>query len=89
MSLDDVFSGEYVEDREAVIASLDRYAENYAKIDDVRIRRGHDRSALELIREIFWSKEGCDEERIRSCYRYYLDRKVDLIGKCGYPGDVI
>lgn len=88
MSLDEVFSGEY-NNYKGVLKALDSYAEQYSRIDNIPLRRKHNRSAFSLLREVFGDGKNCDEERVRSCYRYYLDKREELMYRKDYKGDVI
>ena len=88
MSFDEIFIGEYSNDK-GVLKALRLFAENYARINTVADRRLHNRNAFSLLREIFHNNESCDEERIRTCYRYYLDERENILNRVNYQGDLI
>lgn len=88
MPMDEVFSGEYSNDG-GTLRALDSHARQYARLNDLKIRRSHNRSAFSLLKEVFGDEKTCDEERIRSCYGYYLDEREKLMLRDHYRGDVI
>jgi len=88
MSLDEVFSGNYSDSR-SILKSLESFAESYAKIDGLSIRRKHNRSAINLLKQVFRKKWSCDEERVRTCYSYYIDKREKILGRENYRGDII
>lgn len=88
MSFDEVFSKSYSNDK-GVLKALELFAENYARINNIADRRSHNRNAFSLLKEVFQDDEFCDEERIRACYRYYLDKRENILNREDYQGDLI
>jgi hypothetical protein len=88
ISLEEIFSGNYSDDR-GVLSALDKFAENYIMINNIEGRRWHNRNVFSFLKEIFIDGEVYDEKRIIFCYRYYLDKREEILNRKGYGGDLI
>ncbi|MEK6914405.1 MAG: hypothetical protein AABW83_02030 [Nanoarchaeota archaeon] len=88
MNLEEVFSGDYKNDL-GVLNALDSFAEGYSKINDFNGRRSHNRDVFSFLREVFYEKGSCDGDRIITCYKYYFDKREEILSRKSYQGDLI
>lgn len=88
MSLDKVFSENYSLDK-GVLNALDSFAQTYFVINSIEGRRWHNRDVFSFLKQIFSEEEIYDNERIISCYKYYFDKREDILNRENYQGDLI